>query len=68
MREGGPQADAAGKLAASLINIRAIVNHFSPKIDAWSAANKDVALSPEHVLTVIRDNYDSLTLKLQVGA
>lgn len=66
MREGGPQAETAGKLASSLINIRAIINHFSPKIDAWSAANKNVALSPEHVLSVVRDNYDTLTLKLQV--
>jgi hypothetical protein len=66
MREGGPQAETAGKLASSLINIRAIINHFSPKIDAWSAANKSVALSPEHVLSVVRDNYDTLTLKLQV--
>lgn len=66
MRQGGPHAETAGKLAGSLINIRAIITHFSPKIDAWSAANKTVALSPEHVLAVVRDNYDTLTLKLQV--
>lgn len=60
-------ADTAGRLAGSLTNIRAIINHFSPKIDAWAATNKAVALSPDHVLEVVRENYDSLTLKLHVS-
>ncbi|XP_033632908.1 armadillo-like helical domain-containing protein 3 [Asterias rubens] len=55
----------ANRLTSSLVNIRAIINHFSPKIDSKSAANKQAALTEEQVLEVVRTNYDTLTLKLQ---
>jgi hypothetical protein len=62
---GGTFATSANKLTTSLINIRAIISHFGPKIDAWSAVHREQTLSPENVLAVVRDNYDTLTLKLQ---
>lgn len=43
----------------------AIINHFSPKVDSWAAANQLSSLTEEQVLDVVRANYDSLTLKLQ---
>jgi hypothetical protein len=52
------------KLSSSLVNIRSITSHFAPKIEmifARSGGN----LTPDQVLAVVRDNYDSLTLKLQ---
>eukprot|EP00730_Choanoeca_flexa_P019789 TRINITY_DN9677_c0_g1_i1.p1 TRINITY_DN9677_c0_g1~~TRINITY_DN9677_c0_g1_i1.p1 ORF type:complete len:675 (+),score=148.03 TRINITY_DN9677_c0_g1_i1:3-2027(+) len=66
-RTSGVYAATANKLANSLINIRAIVSHFGPKVEAWSAANKHEPMSPENVLAIVRDNYDTLTLKLQDG-
>ncbi|EDO48716.1 predicted protein [Nematostella vectensis] len=62
---GGEFKDAATRLANSLVNVRAIINHFTPKIDSWAAVNHLSALSEEQVLEVIRGNYDTLTLKLQ---
>ncbi|CAB3976815.1 Hypothetical predicted protein [Paramuricea clavata] len=56
---------SANTLAGSLVNIRAIINHFSPKIDSWAAVNHLSSLTSEQVLDVIRENYDTLTLKLQ---
>lgn len=56
--------DSAAKLSNHLVNVRAIVNHFTPKIDSWSAANHMSALTEEQVLNVVRSNYDTLTLKL----
>lgn len=55
----------ANTLAGSLVNIRAIINHFTPKIDSWAAVNHLSSLTSEQVLEVIRENYDTLTLKLQ---
>ncbi|XP_071947908.1 armadillo-like helical domain-containing protein 3 [Antedon mediterranea] len=61
----GDYRDTANKLTSILINIRAIINHFTPKIDSWSAANNLTTLTEEQVLDVVRGNYDTLTLKLQ---
>jgi len=61
----GEHRDAAMRLANNLVNIRAICNHFSPKIEAWSQAHSQTSLTEEQVLDVVRGNYDSLTLKLQ---
>lgn len=44
---------------------RAIINHFTPKIDSWAAVNHLTSMTSEQVLGVIRSNYDTLTLKLQ---
>lgn len=56
--------ESAAKLMNSLVNIRAIINHFNPKIESWSAANHLSSLTEEQVLEVVRSNYDTLTLKL----
>lgn len=61
----GELKDSAAKLTNNLVNVRAIINHFTPKIDTWSAANHLSALTEEQVLEVVRSNYDTLTLKLQ---
>ena len=55
------------KTVSALANIKAIINHFSPKIDAWTTRNQIESITEENVLEVVRDNYDSLTLKLQEG-
>lgn len=62
---GGDWKDAASRLASSLVNVRAIINHFTPKIDSWAAVNHLTSMTSEQVLGVIRSNYDTLTLKLQ---
>jgi len=54
-------------LANSLINVRAIINHFNTKIDSWSVIHQIPSLTEQQVLDVVRSNYDTLTLKLQDG-
>ena len=44
---------------------RSIINHFTPKIDAWSVNNHVSSLTEQQVLDIVRTNYDSLTLKLE---
>ncbi|XP_037085704.1 armadillo-like helical domain-containing protein 3 [Pollicipes pollicipes] len=61
----GEHRESAMRLTNNLVNIRAICNHFSPKIDAWSQTNNQTSLTEEQVLDVVRCNYESLTLKLQ---
>lgn len=51
-------------LTNSLVNIRAIVKHFTPRIEKWAITNDMTTLSEDQVLEVVRGNYDSLTLKL----
>eukprot|EP00047_Mylnosiga_fluctuans_P006394 m.246628 g.246628 ORF g.246628 m.246628 type:complete len:646 (-) comp15117_c0_seq1:116-2053(-) len=53
------------RLVSGLINLRAITSHFAPKIDAWSADHNGATITPDEVLRIVRDNYDTLTLKLQ---
>nr|XP_002131899.1 armadillo-like helical domain-containing protein 3 [Ciona intestinalis] len=55
----------ASKLNSALVNIRAIILHFRPKIDKYSKDNNQATLTEEEVLEVVRNNYDSLTLRLQ---
>ncbi|ESO98997.1 hypothetical protein LOTGIDRAFT_142382, partial [Lottia gigantea] len=61
----GEYKDSAARLTNNLVNIRAIINHFTPKVDSWSAANNLNTLTEDQVLEVVRSNYDTLTLKLQ---
>uniref|UniRef100_A0A8D3CLR8 Armadillo-like helical domain-containing protein n=1 Tax=Scophthalmus maximus TaxID=52904 RepID=A0A8D3CLR8_SCOMX len=63
----GQWKEAASKVTHALINVRAIVNHFNPKIESYAAVNHISQLSEEQVLEVVRSNYDTLTLKLQDG-
>ncbi|XP_073997892.1 armadillo-like helical domain-containing protein 3 [Rhodnius prolixus] len=61
----GEFKETALKLTNSLVNVRAIINHFSPKIDSWLAGQALSTPSEDQILEVVRKNYDSLTLKLQ---
>lgn len=57
--------DMAAKLTNNLVNVRAIINHFTPKIESWMIQNHQSSLTEVQVLEVVRGNYDTLTLKLQ---
>eukprot|EP00794_Sanderia_malayensis_P005630 gene5630-6326_t len=56
--------NSAKRLASCLINVKAIINHFTPKIDAWANSHHIGSLTEDQVLSVIRSSYDTLTLKL----
>ncbi|XP_042314435.1 armadillo-like helical domain-containing protein 3, partial [Sceloporus undulatus] len=58
---------ASCSLSSHLAPLRAIINHFNPKIESYAAVNHISQLSEEQVLEVVRSNYDTLTLKLQDG-
>lgn len=53
------------KLTNSLVNMRDIVNHFSPKITAWLTSESLSTPSEQQIMAIIIQNYDSLTLKLR---
>lgn len=55
------------RLANCLVNVRAIIQHFSTKIDAWLASQNLSTPTEDQILEVVRKNYDSLILKLQEG-
>lgn len=55
----------AARVMSSMVNIRAINSHFSGKIESWQATHQASSLSEEQVLAIVRQNYDTLKLKLQ---
>ncbi|XP_026748904.2 armadillo-like helical domain-containing protein 3 [Galleria mellonella] len=55
------------RLANCLVNVRAIIQHFSPKIESWLASQNLSTPTEDQILEVVRKNYDSLILKLQEG-
>jgi hypothetical protein len=55
---------SANKLCAAIVNVRAIIHHFSPKIDALATMQNKSNLEEAEVYEVIRENYETLTLKL----
>lgn len=61
----GEWRETARRVMADIVNILSIINHFSPKIESWTAENQVASVTPEQVLNVIKNNYDTLTLKLQ---
>ena len=67
MQSGGEHKDTAMRITNSLVNIRAITSHFQPRIDAWLTVEQLSTPTEDQILEVVRDNYDSLTLKLQEG-
>ncbi|XP_065220858.1 armadillo-like helical domain-containing protein 3 [Planococcus citri] len=60
----GDLKDSISKLISSLINVRAIINHFSPKIEKWMGEHSYSTPTEDEILEILRKNYDSLTLKL----
>lgn len=65
--ESSPFKSVAGRIISSLANIKAIINHFNPKIDSWKSRHDIETLTENDVLEIVKDNYDSLTLKLFEG-
>ncbi|EDV20767.1 uncharacterized protein TRIADDRAFT_31410, partial [Trichoplax adhaerens] len=63
--ENGIWKESSTKVTRALVNIRSIISHFTLKIDYFSASHDGQSLTSEQVLSVVRNNYDSLTLKLQ---
>lgn len=61
----GDYKESAARLTNHLVNVRAIINHFTPKVDSWAAVNHLSSLTEDQVLEVVRASYDTLTLKLQ---
>ncbi|GBP81815.1 UPF0668 protein C10orf76 homolog [Eumeta japonica] len=64
--DGEYKADAL-RLANCLVNVRAIVQHFSPKIESWLSQQNLSTPTEDQILEIVRKNYDSLILKLQEG-
>ncbi|CAG5028392.1 unnamed protein product [Parnassius apollo] len=64
--DGEYKADAL-RLANCLVNVRAIIQHFSAKIDSWLNSENLSTPTEEQILEVVRNSYDSLILKLQEG-
>lgn len=64
-QEECPYKDSLLRLQNSLVNVRAIICHFTPKLESWSTAQHVASLTEKEVLDVVRNNYDSLTLKMQ---
>jgi len=55
--------DSALKLMVNLTNIKLITNHFNTKIETFSNSQNN-PLTENQVLEIIRNNYDTLALKL----
>ncbi|EGC34221.1 hypothetical protein DICPUDRAFT_153625 [Dictyostelium purpureum] len=60
-----PVPESNNPLLNPLLNIRSIVQHFTSKLQLWSTENPEVALTAPQVSKIIKDNYDTLRLKLQ---
>lgn len=56
--------ESAVRLSAALINVRAIGQHFKPKVEMWLETQKLSTPTQDQILDVVRAHYDSLTLKL----
>ncbi|OQV18165.1 UPF0668 protein C10orf76-like protein [Hypsibius exemplaris] len=54
----------AKRFLSALTNLRSVVQHFTPKIDAFSLEFQKVTMEREEILNIIRTNYDNLSLKL----
>ncbi|XP_075676447.1 armadillo-like helical domain-containing protein 3 isoform X1 [Dermatophagoides pteronyssinus] len=56
--------EESNKLINNLINIKAIIAHLNIKLELYSQQNKIITLSEQQVFDIVRNNYDTLTLKL----
>lgn len=57
--------ESALKLTVALKNVRDILNHFPEKITDWLREENISTPTEKQIMTIIIQNYDSLTLKLQ---
>uniref|UniRef100_A0A8C2ZS43 Armadillo like helical domain containing 3 n=1 Tax=Cyclopterus lumpus TaxID=8103 RepID=A0A8C2ZS43_CYCLU len=65
----GQWKEAASKVTHALVNVRAIVNHFNPKIESYAAVNHISQLSEEQVRSIslnVRKNVSLNTLSQDV--
>uniref|UniRef100_A0A8D2ZZ40 Armadillo-like helical domain-containing protein n=1 Tax=Scophthalmus maximus TaxID=52904 RepID=A0A8D2ZZ40_SCOMX len=65
----GQWKEAASKVTHALINVRAIVNHFNPKIESYAAVNHISQLSEEQVRSIslnVRKNVSLNTMSQDV--
>uniref|UniRef100_A0A3B3YPZ4 Armadillo-like helical domain-containing protein n=1 Tax=Poecilia mexicana TaxID=48701 RepID=A0A3B3YPZ4_9TELE len=65
----GQWKEAASKVTHALVNIRAIINHFNPKIESYAAVNHISQLSEEQVRSIslnVRKNVSLNTLSQDV--
>ncbi|XP_066880938.1 armadillo-like helical domain-containing protein 3 isoform X8 [Kogia breviceps] len=65
----GQWKEAASKVTHALVNIRAIINHFNPKIESYAAVNHISQLSEEQVRSIstnVRRNLAFHTLSQEV--
>ncbi|UYV61203.1 C10orf76 [Cordylochernes scorpioides] len=60
-----PLKECATSLCSNLVNLRALVAHYTAKIDQMAANSNPSHLSETAIMEIIRTNYDTLTLKLQ---
>ncbi|ODM95975.1 hypothetical protein Ocin01_10702 [Orchesella cincta] len=60
----GDYQSSASKLSFALVNVRAILTHFSPKIDEFLTSQNISTPTEEQIIEVVRENYESLTLKI----
>ncbi|XP_063726801.1 armadillo-like helical domain-containing protein 3 [Symsagittifera roscoffensis] len=65
VRSNGNLHESAARLMHSLTNIRSIIAHFNPRIKDFQELNNLSSLSIDQVLGIVRDNYDSLALRMQ---
>ncbi|XP_035716047.1 armadillo-like helical domain-containing protein 3 isoform X2 [Folsomia candida] len=61
---GSEHQISATKLLYALCNVRAILTHFSPKIDEFLTSQNISTPTEEQIIEVVRNNYESLTLKI----
>uniref|UniRef100_H2RL70 Armadillo like helical domain containing 3 n=1 Tax=Takifugu rubripes TaxID=31033 RepID=H2RL70_TAKRU len=65
----GHWKEAASKVTHALVNVRAIINHFNPKIESYAAVNHISQLSEEQVRSIslnVRKNVSLNTLSQDV--
>ncbi|KAK2727228.1 armadillo-like helical domain-containing protein 3 isoform X2 [Artemia franciscana] len=60
----GDNKEYSLRLMTSLNNIRSIIGHFTPKVDTWLATQSLSTPTEAQILEVVRNGYESLTLKL----
>jgi len=57
--------DIGGMMVLNMLNIKTIITHFTTKIEQWTTQHPETTITPDQVLKVIKENYDTLKLKLQ---
>lgn len=59
------EIDLSGAYTSDMYNMKTILNHFSEKLEHYQASNPGAQISDKMVLEIIKNNYETLKLKLQ---